>query len=63
MGPYKAPGPDGFQGLFFRRHWTLVRNQVCDMIFSVLDIGPLLEGLNERFLMLIPKVPNPELMT
>lgn len=28
MEPFKAPGPDGFQPLFYQRYWDVVKSNV-----------------------------------
>jgi len=61
MAPYKVPGPNGFQALFFQKYWALVGEKVSDMVLSVLRGQALPEGLNETYLALIPKVDNPHL--
>ena len=58
----KAPGPDGFNGLFLKKYWPIIKEsfyQLCDDFFSrTLD----LESINYSFITLIPKVPNPEIV-
>ena len=60
MGPYKGPGPDGIPGFFFQQFWDIVKMDVCDAIQAFFHSGSLLKALNQTFIMLIPKIPNPE---
>ena len=55
MNPLKAPGPDGFPGLFFRRYWDIVGYQVIDVVQSFFREGWLLKQMNHTFITLIPK--------
>jgi len=63
MDPYKAPGPDGFQALFFQKFWNLVGPNVNDVVLGVLNGQHLPEGLNDTFLVLLPKVEHPQKVT
>lgn len=56
MGPLKVPGPDGFQAFFFHRY-------CCETVLKVLKGRQLPDGLNDTFITLIPKVPNPAKVT
>lgn len=31
MHPYKSPGPDGFQGVFFKAFWPVVREDIFSL--------------------------------
>ena len=63
MSGTKAPGPDGFQALFFQKHWDLAGDQVIQLAHNILHGSEFPEGLNETFLVLIPKVDNPQCVT
>ena len=63
MAPFKAPGPHGFQTLFYQKYWALVGRSVCDFVLGVLNGGHFPEGLNDTFLTLIPKVEHPQTVT
>uniref|UniRef100_A0A7N2MW51 Reverse transcriptase n=1 Tax=Quercus lobata TaxID=97700 RepID=A0A7N2MW51_QUELO len=60
MGPYKGPGPDGIPGFFFQQFWDIVKMDVCDAIQAFFHSGSLLKALNQTFITLIPKIPNPK---
>jgi hypothetical protein len=55
----KAPGPDGFNWMFFKKCWHIIREdiyQICNDFFS----GKLsLQAINSSFITLIPKSSNP----
>nr|XP_008351105.2 uncharacterized protein LOC103414509 [Malus domestica] len=60
MGGFKAPGPDGFQGIFYRSFWDIVVEDVNNLVRSFLrdEISP--TEINNTHIVLLPKIPNPE---
>ena len=58
----KAPGPDEFSSLFFKRAWSIIGSEVCDAIADFFSTGCLLHEINCTILALVPKVPNPSSM-
>ena len=58
----KAPGPDGFSSLFFKRAWSIVGNEVCDAVVDFFTNGCILREINCTIIALVPKDPNPSSM-
>ena len=58
----KAPGPDGFSSLFFKRAWSIVGNEVCDAVADFFSNGCILHEINCTIIALVPKVHNPSSM-
>ena len=56
LGSDKAPGPDGFNGKFFKHFWDFIGNQVTTTVLNVLSGHPLPPQLNDYFIALIPKI-------
>lgn len=55
MGPYKAPGPNGFQPLFYQQLQDTVGNDLVNVV-ECLNKGILPKELNQTLLVLIPKI-------
>lgn len=55
MNPYKAPGPNGFQRLFYQKFWPIVGSDLASMVLNCLNHKHLPAQINETFLSLIPK--------
>ena len=58
----KAPGPDGFSSLFFRKAWSIVGSEVCETVEDFFSSGCLLREINCTIIALVPKIPNPSSM-
>ncbi|CAJ2665276.1 unnamed protein product [Trifolium pratense] len=59
MHPLKSPGPDGFQGVFFRRYWHIMGEDIYTMINQAFSTGHFNPSLDETLICLIPKVDCP----
>nr|GEY31098.1 reverse transcriptase [Tanacetum cinerariifolium] len=60
LGALKAPGKDGFPGLFFQRDWHIVGDSVIMAVKQFFETGIMPPMLNKTLVVLIPKVPCPE---
>ena len=58
----KAPSPDGFTSLFFKKAWSIVGSDVTEAMESFFNSGCMLREINCTIIALVPKVPNPESM-
>ena len=58
----KAPGPDGFSSLFFKRAWNIVGSEVSDAVAGFFRSRCILPEINYTIIALVPKVPNPSSM-
>lgn len=63
MFPTKAPGPDGYPAHFFQKHWSMCGEEVVDMVLKILRGEDDMEIINKTFIVLIPKVANPSLLS
>jgi hypothetical protein len=63
MPPDKAPGPDGFNGLFLKKCWTIVKDDFLALCEEFYSGSANLEGLNTSYITLIPKTNSPETVT
>jgi hypothetical protein len=60
MFPTKAPGPDGLPAHFFQRHWSLCGEEITNIVLRVLRGEDDPAAFNKTYIVLIPKVANPE---
>jgi hypothetical protein len=56
----KALGPDGFNGLFLKKCWPIVKHDFYNLYRDFFDCRANIEGTNKSFITLIPKTSNPE---
>ncbi|PNX93226.1 ribonuclease H, partial [Trifolium pratense] len=60
MHPLKAPGPDGFQGVFFRRYWHIIGEDIYNLVSQAFNTGYFNPSLAETLICLIPKIDCPK---
>jgi hypothetical protein len=51
----KASGPDGFNGLFMKKCWGTIKEDIYKLCQEFFDDSISLECLNESFIILVPK--------
>lgn len=59
MGSLKAPGPDGFHALFFKKTWNLTGRALHSFAQGILQGGDFPPEVTEALLVLIPKEQKP----
>lgn len=62
MGKFKAPGPDGFQPVFYQECWDTVGQSVIRFLLEFFNTGILPSETNDALVVLIAKVAKPERM-
>ncbi|CAL8100465.1 unnamed protein product [Prunus armeniaca] len=62
IGPYKAPGPDGYSAIFFHNCWSLCKKDIEGSVFKCFSNGFVVEFLNNTIITLVPKITNPHSM-
>ncbi|KAK4278800.1 hypothetical protein QN277_016598 [Acacia crassicarpa] len=60
LGSTKAPGPDGFSGIFYHSAWSDIADSVCSMVNEFFAGYSVLDGINLTNITLIPKTQKPE---
>lgn len=51
----KAPGPDGYFGIFYHHYWDIIGNDVVCTSRDFFSTGRLVKALNATNIVLIPK--------
>ena len=55
----RAPGPDGFNGLFLKKCWDIIKQDIYTMIWDFFEGNIDIQSINTAFITLIPKITNP----
>jgi hypothetical protein len=55
----RAPGPDGFTGIFLKSCWDVIKEDFYKLCNQFFDGNLNLESINEGFITLIPKTNAP----
>jgi retron-type reverse transcriptase len=56
----KAPGPDGLNGLFFRRFWHIIKEDIYRLCRDFFHHQADIKSINFSYITLVPKKDNPE---
>lgn len=56
----RAPGPDGFSGIFIKKCWHIIKEDFYELCNQLYEGGLNLESINEGFITLTPKVRSPK---
>ena len=57
---FKSPGPDGVNFGFIKEFWIELKDDVMRFVSEFHRNGKLAKGINATFILLIPKVDNPQ---
>lgn len=56
MNPFKAPGSDGLQAVFFQSQWKHVGEPLCKLILEIFSTPKKVSEINDTLITLVPKV-------
>ncbi|GJU91131.1 RNA-directed DNA polymerase, eukaryota, reverse transcriptase zinc-binding domain protein [Tanacetum coccineum] len=56
----KAPGPDGYNAIFFKSSWRIIGSEVSQAIRDFFVLGKLLGEVNATLITLVPKITTPD---
>ncbi|GJW90667.1 RNA-directed DNA polymerase, eukaryota, reverse transcriptase zinc-binding domain protein, partial [Tanacetum coccineum] len=56
----KAPGLDGYSAKFFKYAWSVIKNEVCDVVKEFFRTGKMLGEINATLITLVPKSKTPK---
>ena len=59
MQALKAPGPNGFLVLFYKKYWAIAGESVIRVVTSFFQAGRMPTEVNSSFIVLIPKSQSP----
>lgn len=60
MGPYKAPGVDGFPPIFYQRNWEVVCSDLLKFVSGAFEGSIDISEANWTLISLIPKRDQPQ---
>ena len=55
----RAPGPDGFSGIFLKTCWHIIKHDMYELCNQIYEGTLNLESINEGLITLIPKISSP----
>jgi hypothetical protein len=55
----KSLGPNGFNGLFLKKCWHIIKEDIYRLCFDFFNGAVDLQAINNSFITLIPKVNSP----
>jgi hypothetical protein len=58
----KALGPDGFNGLFRKKCWHIIKEDVYNLCFDFFNGMVSLQAISTSFITLVPRVSNPSMV-
>lgn len=47
MGSFKAPGPDGYQAIFYQNQWQVIGNDFCELVIKIFEDPIQVKAINE----------------
>lgn len=62
IGPIKAPSMDRHVAIFYQNFWSIVGPKVTKIVLYVLNNNGNFKAINYTYIILIPKVKEPENM-
>lgn len=60
MKPDRAPGPNGFNGLFLKKCWNIVKEDFVKLCHKFFSGEAKLQSINGSYITLVPNKINPE---
>lgn len=57
-GSNKSPDPNGFNFVFFKENWEMLKDEIMVMMNEFHCHGKIVRGMNSSFIVLIPKKEN-----